>query len=74
MDCDYPQDDLYKIFWSGLEEAAPDAFALLSKMNYSTDDQISMIAAMELDGKSADEAARAWIDAHEDVWQAWLSE
>ena len=74
VDCDYPQDDLYKIFWSGLEEAAPDAFALLSNMNYSTDDQISMIAAMELDGKSADEAARAWIDAHEDVWQAWLSE
>ena len=74
VDCDYPQDDLYKIFWSGLEEAAPDAFALLSNMNYSTDDQISMIAAMELDGKSADEAARAWIDAHEDVWRAWLSE
>ena len=74
VDCDYPQDDLYKIFWSGLEEAAPDAFALLSNMNYSTDDQISMIAAMELDGKSADEAARTWIDAHEDVWRAWLSE
>jgi glycine betaine/proline transport system substrate-binding protein len=74
VDCDYPQDDLYKIFWSGLEEAAPDAFALLSNMNYSTDDQISMIAAMELDGQSAEEAARAWVDANQDVWQGWLSQ
>lgn len=74
VDCDYPQDDLYKIFWSGLEEAAPDAFALLSNMNYSTDDQISMIAAMELDGQSAEEAARAWVDANQGVWQGWLSQ
>ena len=72
VDCDYPQDDLFKIFWSGLAEAAPDAHALLSNMNYTTEDQISMIAAIELDGKSAEEAARAWLDANENVWSAWL--
>jgi ABC-type proline/glycine betaine transport system substrate-binding protein len=31
-----------------------------------------MIAAMELDGKPAEEAAREWIDANEAVWSAWL--
>ena len=70
--CDYPADDLFKIFWTGLKDAAPDAYSLLKNMSYTTKDQIGMIAAVELDGKSVDEAARAWIDANEAVWSAWL--
>ena len=72
MACDYPADDLFKIFWTGLKDAAPDAYSLLKNMSYTTKDQIGMIAAVELDGKSVDEAARAWIDANEAVWSAWL--
>ena len=70
--CDYPGDDLFKIFWSGLGEAAPDAHQLLQNMNYTTEDQISMIAAVEIEGQSLEEAAQAWLDANEDVWRAWL--
>ncbi len=70
--CDYPGDDLFKIFWSGLAEAAPDAHTLLSNMNYSTEDQIEMIAAVEIDGQSVEDAAQAWVDANEDVWRTWL--
>lgn len=70
--CDYPADNLFKIFWGGLAEAAPDVYTLLSNMNYSTEDQIQMIAAVELDGKSLEEAAREWLDANTDVWEAWL--
>lgn len=72
IDCDYPADNLFKIFWGGLAEAEPDAYALLKNMNYTTEDQIGMIAAVELDGKSVDEAAREWLDANEATWQAWL--
>ena len=72
VDCDYPGDDLFKIFWSGLAEAAPDAHTLLANMNYTTEDQISMIAAVEIDGQSVEDAAQAWVDANEDVWRAWL--
>ena len=72
VDCDYPEDILFKIFWSGLAEAAPDAHALLTNMSYSTEDQIQMIAAVELDGSTPEDAARAWLDAHEDVWKSWL--
>ena len=32
----------------------------------------AVIAAVELDGKSVDDAARAWLDAHEDAWKGWL--
>jgi glycine betaine/proline transport system substrate-binding protein len=72
VDCGYPPDDLFKIFWSGLKDYAPDAYTLLKNMNYSTQDQIQMIAAVELDDKSPDVAAQEWIDANEGKWKAWL--
>lgn len=72
VDCDYPTDTLFKITWSGLEAAAPDAYKLLSSLHYSTDDQIGMIAAVDTDGKTPEEAAQAWLDAHPDTWKAWV--
>ncbi|MCB0128283.1 MAG: ABC transporter substrate-binding protein, partial [Caldilineaceae bacterium] len=72
VDCDYPPDNLFKIFWPGLKDAAPDAYTLLKNMQYSTEDQIAMIAAVELDNQSVEEAAHAWLDANAAVWQAWL--
>jgi glycine betaine/proline transport system substrate-binding protein len=62
---------LFKVFWSGLASAAPDAYALLKNMSYDTKTQISMIAAVELEGKSIEETAQAWVDANESVWSAW---
>lgn len=72
--CDYPPDELFKIFWVGLDELAPDVYTLLSNMNYSTEDQIEMIAAVELDNQPVEEAARAWLDANQETWQSWLPE
>ncbi len=72
VDCAYPADPLFKIAWSGLEEAAPAAWSLLSNMSYTTADQIFMLAAVESDGKSVEEAAAEWIAANESTWSAWL--
>ncbi len=72
VDCAYPADPLFKIAWSGLEEAAPAAWSLLSNMSYTTADQISMLAAVEADGRSVEEAAAEWIAANESTWSAWL--
>lgn len=72
VDCDYPDDVLYKIFSNELKTKAPDAYAFLKNFNYSTEDQIALIAAVELDKKTADEAAKAWIDANQAKWEAWL--
>lgn len=72
VDCAYPSDELFKIFAASLKDEAPEAYAFLKNFNYSTADQIEMIAAVELDDKSAAEAAQAWIDGHPETWQAWL--
>jgi glycine betaine/proline transport system substrate-binding protein len=70
--CDYPPDVLFKIAWSGLKDKAPDAYQFLKNMKYSNDDQISMIAAVDTEKKTAAQAARDWINGHESVWKAWL--
>jgi len=72
VDCGYPPDNLFKIVGSSLKDEAPDVYQFLKNFNYSTQDQIQMIAAVELDGKSAEEAAQAWIDGNEDKWKAWI--
>ncbi len=72
VDCDYPPDKLFKILWPGLKEKAPEAYQLLKAMNYSTKDQIKMIAEVELNKKNKEQAAREWLTANEATWKAWL--
>ena len=69
--CDYPADVLMKIAYPGLKESAPDAYELLANLNYSNEDQIGMIAAVDEEGMSVEDAVQAWLDANEDVWSAW---
>ena len=72
VDCDYPPDLLFKAFWSGLAGYAPDAYQFLKNMNYTNLDQIAMLASVQLDGKSTEEAARDWLAENEETWRAWL--
>jgi glycine betaine/proline transport system substrate-binding protein len=71
-DCDYPTDVLYKAAWAGLKEAAPEAYTLLKNMNYTTENQIALLAEVDTNGKTAAEAAQMWIDANKSVWEKWL--
>ena len=68
----YPAEDLFKIVWSGLEEGAPAAWAFLHNFNYTTADQVSMLAAIDGEGKSVEAAAADWIAANEATWSAWI--
>lgn len=72
VDCDYPPDVLYKAVYGKLKDEAPEAYQFLKNMNYTNDDQIAMIADVELNGKAAEEAARAWVEKNEAKWSAWL--
>src|SRR5690606_15116032 len=60
--CDYPEDRLFKIFWVGLKDYAPEAYTFLRNFNYTNRDQIAMMAAVQLENKSVEEAARDWYD------------
>jgi glycine betaine/proline transport system substrate-binding protein len=69
--CAYPQDDLYKAFNDQLQTRAPAAFALLSAMSYTNDDQNSI--GLDINNKTdPEEAAQKWMDANPTVWQPWV--
>ncbi|MCE2511983.1 MAG: hypothetical protein J4F50_05370 [Acidimicrobiia bacterium] len=68
----YPADNLFKIVWAGLEDGAPAAWEFLHNFNYSTADQVSMLGAIDAEGKSVEEAAADWIAANEATWSAWI--
>ncbi|HLF60996.1 MAG TPA: glycine betaine ABC transporter substrate-binding protein [Acidimicrobiia bacterium] len=72
IDCDYPEDVLVKLAWSGLEEAAPDVFTFLSNFTITTGDQLGMLPAVEIDGRPAADVAADWVADNEAVWSAWL--
>lgn len=71
IDCAYPKDELLKIFNANLQEKDPDVHAFLSNMNYGSDAQIEMLTMLN-EGMTVEEAAQAWVDAHEDVWRILL--
>ena len=68
----YPADNLFKIVWAGLEDGAPAAWEFLHNFNYTTADQVSMLGAIDNEGKSVEEAAADWIAANEATWGAWI--
>jgi len=72
VDCDYPPDKLYKIFWPGLQTYAPEAYQFLKNFHYDNNTQIRLLAAVDLDKKSVGQVAREWVDQSEFVWKAWV--
>ena len=72
VDCDYPEDVLFKAASGMLEEKAPDVFAFLQNFTITTDDQLEMLPAVEIDGDDPAAVAAEWVANHEDTWRAWL--
>lgn len=71
--CDYPEDNLFKAESSKLAVKAPAVSAFLKKFSLSTDDQLSMLPAVEIDKKPLEDVAAAWIKANEATWKTWLN-
>lgn len=72
--CDYQPYDLDKIASTTFAESDSPAVTLIKNFNWTNDDQNSVASDISVKGLSHDEAAKNWVDAHEDVWKAWLEE
>ena len=62
--CAYPPDALYKAFNADLQTKAPAAFAFLSAMNYTNDDQNPIALGIDQDGMTPEAAAQT-VDRRE---------
>jgi glycine betaine/proline transport system substrate-binding protein len=72
VDCDYPEDAIFKAASAMLEEKDPAVFEFLQNFTITTDDQLEMLPPMEIDGQDPADVAADWVAAHEDVWSTWL--
>ena len=72
VDCDYPEDALFKAASAMLEEKDPAVFEFLQNFTITTEDQLEMLPPMEIDGQDPADVAADWVAAHEDTWRAWL--
>ena len=72
IDCDYPEDILFKAASAQLETKAPDAFAFLEAFTITTEDQLAMLPSVEVDGEDPADVAARWVADNESVWSAWL--
>jgi glycine betaine/proline transport system substrate-binding protein len=71
-ECDYPEDVLIKAASAQLGDKAPDVLAFLEAFTLTTDDQLEMLPAFEIDGEDPAEVAAAWVAAHEETWTTWF--
>ena len=72
VQCDYPEDPIFKAVSAQLEDKAPDVWAFLQAFTITNADQLEMLPPVEIDGDDVDTVAAAWIAAHEAAWSAWL--
>ena len=70
--CDYPETPLNKIISTKFQTSGGDAAAMIKKFSWTNADQNSVADAITNKGMTAEAAAKAWVDAHESVWKAWL--
>lgn len=72
VDCDYPEDPIFKAASAQLETKDPAVWTFLNNFTLTNDDQLSMLPAFEIDGEDPAAVAADWVAANEDTWRAWL--
>lgn len=70
-DCGKPHGEIYKYAWKGFAEKWPVAHKIAKNMKFSDDEMNTLIGQVDLDKKSMDEVADAWIAANQDKIKQW---
>jgi glycine betaine/proline transport system substrate-binding protein len=70
--CDYPPYALNKVVSTTFANSGSPAFTLIKNFTWTNDDQNTVASYISNDKMTNDQAAKKWLDAHPDVWKAWL--
>ena len=71
-DCDWARGHINKIGWIGLKDKWPAAYDFLSSYQLRNEDQIPMMAAIDVRGEDLDVVVGQWVDANEEIWKVWV--
>jgi glycine betaine/proline transport system substrate-binding protein len=70
-DCGKPHGEIYKYSWKGFADKWPVAHKIAKNMKFTDDEMNQLIGQVDLDKKSLDEVADAWIAANGDKIKQW---
>jgi glycine betaine/proline transport system substrate-binding protein len=70
--CDYQPYDLDKIARREFADPGSPAAALIKNFAWTNADQNSVARDLTVTGLPPDQAAKRWLDAHQEVWESWL--
>ncbi|MFC4808071.1 glycine betaine ABC transporter substrate-binding protein [Paenibacillus sp. GCM10023250] len=64
-------EEIHTMAREGLDADMPDAYKLLDQFHWTPDDMAEVMVAIQ-EGESPEDAAKAWVDSHEQEVSAWL--
>lgn len=71
-DCGKPFGAIWKAAWSGLKDKWPGAHKAIEAFSIDNAEMGQMITEVDLNGKTVQDVADAWIAANEARWSAWI--
>ena len=72
MACDYPLYVLDKIVSTEFATSGSPAYSLVKNFTWTNEDQNIVAGYIAVDGMTAEDAAKKWVDENPDKVQAWL--
>ncbi len=63
---------VFKLVWPGMKSKWPAAYEMLKAMKIGNDVQEPLMNEVDNQGKDVVEVTKAWMDANEAVWKAWV--
>ncbi len=71
-DCGKPFGEIWKVGWAGLKDKWPGAYEAIKAFTSDTTTVGQRLTDVDLNGKTVQEVADAWIAANEATWSAWI--
>jgi glycine betaine/proline transport system substrate-binding protein len=70
-DCGKPSGDIWKFSWGGMKDKWPVAYKVAKAFQIDGNELNGLSGQVDLDGKTIEDVAAAWVTANEAKWRAW---
>ena len=70
-DCGKPHGDIWKFSWGGMKDKWPVAYKVAKAFQIDGNELNGLSGQVDLDGKTIEDVAAAWVTANEAKWRAW---
>jgi glycine betaine/proline transport system substrate-binding protein len=70
-DCGKPHGEIWKYSWIGMKDKWPVAYKVAKAYQIDVADLNELSGEVDLQGKTIEEVAAAWVSANEAKWKAW---